>query len=62
MKLAFCLLCSGMGEISKQRQLNKKIQYGAVQHLGIDEMRWILKFTFKHHLMNNIEIFKIWLK
>jgi hypothetical protein len=21
-------------------------------------MRWILKFSFKHHLMNEIEIFK----
>jgi len=38
------------------------IWYGAVPDLGFYEIRWILKFSFKHHLMNQIEIFYIWLK
>jgi hypothetical protein len=45
----------GMGEISKQRQLNEKIQYGMVRDLSFYETRWILKFSFKHSLMNEIE-------
>jgi hypothetical protein len=46
-----------MGDIRKKRQLNEKIQYGVVQDLGFYEMRWILKFSFKHHLMTRFEIF-----
>jgi hypothetical protein len=42
--------------------LNEKKRYGAVQDLGFYKMRWILKFSFKHRLMNEIEIFKIWFK
>ncbi len=37
--------------------LNEKKQYGAVQDHGFYKMRWILKFSFKHCLMNEIEIF-----
>ncbi len=48
---------SGMGEISKRRQLNEKIWHGAIRDLSFYEMRWILKFSLKHHLMNEIEIF-----
>ncbi len=48
-----------MDEISKQRQLNEKIWYRSVRDLGFYEMRWILKFSFKHHLMNEINNFKI---
>jgi hypothetical protein len=48
-----------MGEISKRRQLNEKKWYGVVQDLRFYEMRLILKFTFKHYLMNEIEIFNI---
>ncbi len=47
-----------MGEIGKQRQLNQKKQYGAIQDHGWNEMRWILKFSFKQHLMNEINILK----
>jgi len=43
-----------MGEMSKQRQLNEKIWYRAVRYLGFYEMIWILKISFKHHLMNEI--------
>ncbi len=53
---------SGMGKISKQRHLNEKIRYGAVQYLSFYEARWILKFLFQHHLMNEIKIFKNFLK
>jgi len=38
---------SGKGEISKQRQLNKKLWYNAIQDLGFYKMRWILKFLLK---------------
>jgi hypothetical protein len=48
---------AGMGEISKRRQLNEKILCQAVQDLGYYNMGWILKFSLKHHLMNEIEIF-----
>jgi len=47
----------GLGEISEQIQLNEKIQHRAVQDLSFNEMRWILKFLFKHRLMNEIDIF-----
>jgi hypothetical protein len=46
----------GVGEIGKQRQLNEMKWYGAVRDLSFYEIRWILKFCFKHHLMNEIEI------
>jgi len=36
--------------------------YRAIRDLDFYETRWILKFLFKHHLMNEIEIFLIWLK
>jgi hypothetical protein len=45
----------GIGEISKQRQLNEKIRHGVVRDLIFYETRWILKFSCKHHLMNEIE-------
>ncbi len=48
---------AGMGEICKRRQLNEKKQYRAVQDLSFYETRWILKFSFKYHLMNEIDIF-----
>jgi hypothetical protein len=51
-----------MGQIGKQRQLNKTEQFGAVQDLSFYITRWILKFSFKHHLMNVIEIILILLK
>jgi hypothetical protein len=47
-----------MGEIGKRRQLNKTEWYGAVRDLGFYEMRWIIKFLFKHCLMNEVKIFK----
>jgi hypothetical protein len=47
-----------MGEMSEQRQLNEKIRYRAVLDLGFYKTVWILKISFKHHLMNEIEIFK----
>jgi hypothetical protein len=53
---------AGMGDIGKRRQLNKKKQYQVVRDFSFYETRWILKFSFKHHLMNEIEIFLIWLK
>jgi hypothetical protein len=53
---------AGMGEISKQRQLNKKIRYGAVRDLSFYKIRCFLKILFKHHLLNEIKIFKIWIK
>jgi hypothetical protein len=46
-----------MGEIGKQRQLSKMEWYGAARDLSFYEMRWILKFSFKQCLMNEIEIF-----
>ncbi len=46
---------AGMGEINKQRQLNEKIRYGVVRDLSFYKTRWILKFSFKHSLMNEIE-------
>ncbi len=51
-----------MGEIGKRMQLNEKEWYRAVRDLGFYEMRWILKFSFKLRLTNEIEILKIWLK
>ncbi len=51
-----------MGEIGKQRQLNEKKKYGGVQEYSFYEIRWILKFLFKHYFMNEINIFLIWLK
>jgi hypothetical protein len=30
---------------------------GAARDLNYYEMRWILKFSFKHHLMNENKIF-----
>jgi hypothetical protein len=33
------------------------MQYGVVQGLSFYEMRWILKFSFKHHFMNKTDIF-----
>jgi hypothetical protein len=47
---------AGMGEIGKRRQLNEKKWYRAVIDLSFNERRLILKFSFKHHLMNKIEI------
>jgi hypothetical protein len=32
-------------------------RHGMLQDLGFYEMRWNLKFLFKHHLMNEIRIF-----
>jgi hypothetical protein len=46
-----------MGKIGKQRQLNEKKQYGAVQDLGFNKTRQILKLSLMQHLMNEIEIF-----
>jgi hypothetical protein len=46
-----------MGEIGKPRQLNEMEQYGAVQYFGFYETRCILKFLFKHLLMNEIKSF-----
>jgi len=48
-----------MGEISKLRQLKKNKRYGVEQDLSVYDMRLILKFLFKHCLMNEIEILKI---
>jgi hypothetical protein len=50
---------AGMGEIGKQSQLHEKKKYGAVQELSFSEIRWILKFSFKHYFMNKINIFLI---
>ncbi len=36
------VVLSGMGEISKWRQLNDKIQYRVVRDLSFYEMRWSL--------------------
>jgi hypothetical protein len=47
---------SGMDEIGKRRQLNEKKWYRVVRDLGFYKMRWILKFSIKHHLMDEIEI------
>jgi len=51
-----------MGKIGKMKQLNKKMQYRAIRDLSFYEMRWIWKFSFKHCLMKEIKIFKIWIK
>jgi hypothetical protein len=48
-----------MGEIVKQRQLNEKIRYGAVQDLGFYETRLISKFSKKHLSWYEIKIKKI---
>jgi hypothetical protein len=48
-----------MGEIGKQSQLNEKKKYGAVHERSFSEIRCILKFSFKHYLMNEINIFLI---
>jgi hypothetical protein len=55
MKVKF--LEAGMGKLGKQSQLNEKKWYGANGGLSFYETRWILKFSFKHCLMNEIEIF-----
>jgi len=49
-------LVTGMGEISKWRQLNDKIWYRAVWDLSFYKTRWILKFSFKHRLKKEIDI------
>ena len=49
---------SGMGEIG----FNRMKWYGVVRDLSFYGTRWILKFSFKHRLMNGFKIFKIWLK
>jgi hypothetical protein len=46
-----------MGEIGKQRELNEMKWYGAMHDLGYYETRWICKFSSKHRLMNEINIF-----
>jgi hypothetical protein len=51
-----------MGDIGKQRQLNETEWYRAVRDLVFYELRWILKFSFKHCLMNDIIIFLSLLK
>ncbi len=48
---------AGRGEIDKPKHLNEKKQYIAVRDFSFYETRWILKFSFKHLLMNEIEIF-----
>ncbi len=48
---------AGTGNLGKQSQLNEKKWYGAEQDLSFYETRWILKFSLKHCLMNEIEIF-----
>ncbi len=48
---------TSMGEMSKRRQLNKTEWYGVVQDLNFYDTRWILKFSLKHCLMNEFEIF-----
>jgi hypothetical protein len=48
---------TGMGKISKQRQLSEKMQYRAVWDLSLYKLRWILKFLFTHHLMNEMDNF-----
>ncbi len=50
---------SGMGEIRKWSQINEMILYGAERDTVFYAMRWIWKFSFKHCLMNDMEIFKI---
>jgi len=40
---------TGMGEIGKQRQLNKKKQNRVVQDFSFYKMRWTLKFSLKHN-------------
>ncbi len=47
-----------MGEIGKLRQLNEMEWYRAVRDLSFYEMRCVLKFSFKHRLMNEIDILK----
>jgi hypothetical protein len=51
------LSLAGMGKIGKWKQLNEKKWHGVVQDLGFNEMRQILKFSFKPHLMNETESF-----
>ena len=51
------LIEAGMGKLGKQSQLNEKKWYGAERDLSFYETRWILKFSLKHCLMNEIEIF-----
>ncbi len=50
-------MVSSIGEISKRRQLNETQPYRVVRDLSFYVMRWILTFSFKHCLMNDIEIF-----
>jgi len=42
--------------------LNEKIQYGAVGDLAFYKKRLFSKISFKHCLLNEIKIFKIWLE
>jgi len=51
-------LATSMGEIGKQRQLNE-MAHGTRSRLLQHE---IFKFLFKHCLMNETDIFLIWLK
>jgi hypothetical protein len=44
------------GKISKQRQLNEKKQNLAVGDLSFYETIWILKFSLKHHLINDVPL------
>ncbi len=46
-----------MCKIGKRRQLNEKERDRAVRDLCFYKTRWILKFSFKHNLMNEIDIF-----
>jgi len=54
--IALSLTGLGMGEIGKQRQLNDKKQIEVVRDLSFDETICILKFPFRHHLMNEIGV------
>ncbi len=61
-KWKWTLFRVSMGEIGEQRQLINTEQLRVDWDLVFYEMRWILKFSVKHCLMNEIKFFHILLK
>ncbi len=41
-----------MGDIGRLGEFNETEWHGAEQDIGFYETRWILKFSFTHHLIN----------
>jgi hypothetical protein len=55
--MEMCLKVAQQAWVRSVNKDNKMRRYGQEQY----KMRWILKFSCVHHLMNKVDINKIWL-